>query len=376
MLPLAASSTGTSPFPPAQPEEVGMSSAKLREAMAQIGSWVEEKRIVGGMLVVIRHGKLVWQEAVGSNDTTRGTALHVDDILLMRSMTKPLTGVAILMLVEEGKLALDDRASRYLSSWDTDALREITIRQLLTHTSGISGGVGGRRHADLAAAVDAIAQRGPAREPGSRFRYSDSNSAALARIIEVVAGVPGVQFLQERILDPLGMRDSYLVEVPESDPRHGRTASGYRKERDSGDWRLYRRGGRPDSSYWTGSGGLYATGLDYARFLAMMQNGGEWEGHRLLTPESVALAVAAHVPAVHASAEISAFNRHYGLHWFAWIDEPDGGPFRGGSFGHGGAEGTFAWADPEAGLIALYLTQSNGTDTRSLIAPLVYAALQ
>jgi CubicO group peptidase (beta-lactamase class C family) len=364
-------------FPPATPGEVGLSSAKLREAMDTIGGWVEQRRIQGGILIVIREGRLAWHEAVGWNDRERGVPLQKDDILLMRSMTKPLTGAGILMLMEEGRLSLDDSASKYLPGWDGAVTREITIRQLLTHTSGISGGLPSG-HATQLDAVAAKGRSGPLFPPGSRYRYADANSSALAAIITVVSGTLADDFLRERILEPLGMKDSYLVHVDHEDPRRARTAAGYRGSSETGEWNRYRdRTSGPLTAWFGGSGGLFATGLDYARFLRAFMLGGELHGARLLRAETVALALEPHTRGVYTGSDLMAMTRLYGLHWYAWTDRygVNPWPFPPRSFGHGGAEGTFAWADPVNDLIVLYLTQSNGNDTRQAVPRMIYEAI-
>jgi CubicO group peptidase (beta-lactamase class C family) len=364
-------------FPVAAPEDVGMSSAGLREAMDSIAHWVEQKRIMGGILIVVRHGRLVFHEAAGWNDAESGVRLDRDDILLMRSMTKPLTGTGVLLLMEEGRLALEDRASAYLSAWNTDALRDITIRQLLTHTSGVSGELPSG-HATLRDAVAAKARAGTTFPPGTRYRYADANSAALGAIIEVVSGMPAERFLTQRILEPLGMRDSYLWDVPADDPRRARTAAGYRGSAETREWRRYRGGSDvPITRFFGASGGLYATGLDYLRFLWMMLHDGEFQGTRLLHPETVRLALEPHSRAVYTSSDLMSMTRLYGLHWYVWTDRfgVNPWPMSPGSFGHGGAEGTFAWVDPARGLVCLYLTQTNGTDTRPTVPRLVYGAI-
>lgn len=364
-------------FPIATPEETGMSSTKLREAMNQIEGWAQEGRIVGGILIVIRDGKLVFEEATGLNDIERNTPLRTDDILLMRSMTKPMTGIGVLMLKEEGLLSLDDRASQYLPRWDGPGIRDITIRQLLTHTSGITGGLSsweGR----LTDAVADKAEEGVEFPPGSRYRYADANSAALAAIIGAVSGVPEDDFIRDRILEPLGMADSYLVAVPTDDPRARRTAAGYRGNSETGEWRQYRDAMTGAlTPFWGGSGGLYATGLDYARFLGMMMNGGELNGHRFLQPETVELATSPQTQSVYTNSDRMAMTRLYGLHWYAWTDQDrvDPWPVSPGAFGHGGAEGTIAIADPTERLIILYLTQSNGNDTRRHVPRMIYRAI-
>lgn len=365
-------------FPTAAPEEVGMSSARLREAMATIEGWVEERRILGAILIVVRHGRLVFHEATGWNDRERGVPMGRDDILLMRSMTKPMTGTGVLVLVEEGKLSLEDPASRYLPGWDGEGSREITIFQLLTHTSGMDGEVA-TGHPSLLEAVAERGRGGPRFPPGTRYRYADVNSAALAAIIQVVSGMPGDRFLQERILEPLGMRDSFLYDAPEGDPRHARVASGYRGNSQTGEWNRYREGtGARRLGWWGGSGGLYGTGLDYARFLEAFHRGGSLHGHQLLSPGTVKQGLEPQSTYVYNGSDLMAMTRLYGLHWYTWTDlrGVNPWPMSPGSFGHGGAEGTFAWVDPTRGLLVLYLTQSNGNDTRPHVPRMIYGAIE
>jgi CubicO group peptidase (beta-lactamase class C family) len=374
-----AAEANPSVFPAASPEDVGMSSEKLAEAMKTIEQWVEQKRIVGAILLVVRRDRLVWHEAVGLNDVERGIPMRKDDILLMRSMTKPLTGTGVLMLREEGRLRLRDdegRVGRYLPAWENDTSREITLFQLLTHTGGIRGGL--PRGPTLRAGADAVGERGPVYPPGTRYRYADANSAVLAAVIEEVAGTPADRFLHERILEPLEMRDSFFNHIPEGDPRHARVAVGYRGSSRTGRWRKY-RDNTPSWSrgYFGGSGGLYATALDYARFLSMMMKGGEFQGRRILKPETVELALEPHSHYVYNKSDRLAMTRLYGLHWYSWTDRHDihPWPMSPGSFGHGGAEGTFAWADPQQELICLYLTQSNGNNTRPHVPRMIYDAI-
>jgi CubicO group peptidase (beta-lactamase class C family) len=373
----AGAQANASIFPPASPEEVGMSSAALGAAMDSITRWVDERRIVGGILLVVRDGRLVFHEATGWNDIENGVRMQRDDILLMRSMTKPLTGTGIMMLVEDGRIGLDDEVHRWLRGFEHGPARAITVRQLLTHTSGMSGGLA-TGHATLLDAVAARGEQGPLFEPGTRYRYADVNSAALAAIIEVAAGMPSDRFLVERILEPLGMADSFFNDIPADDARYARVAAGYRGSSATGEWNRYReRTGASSLGFFGGSGGLYATGLDYMRFLEAMARGGELNGRRIVKPETVALMHEPHSHYVYTQSDRMAMSRLYGLHWYAWTDQHGVNPYpmSPGSFGHGGAEGTFAWYDPAERLMVLYLTQSNGNDTRPTVPRLVYSAI-
>jgi CubicO group peptidase (beta-lactamase class C family) len=190
--------------------------------------------------------------------------------------------------------------------------------------------------------------------------------------------MPSGDFITSRILEPLGMRDSFLNDVADDDPRYARVASGYRGSSETGEWRKYReRTGAQRLGFFGGSGGLYATGLDYMRFLEAMARGGELDGARLLAPETVQLALEPQTRDVYTASDLMAMTRLYGLHWYSWTDRFGVNPYpmSRGSFGHGGAEGTFAWYDPAQRLMVLYLTQSNGNDTRPTVPRLIYSAI-
>jgi CubicO group peptidase (beta-lactamase class C family) len=366
------------PFPNAAPEAVGMSAERLRAAVDTVGRWVDEGRIVGAEMLVIRHGRVVLHEAVGWDDRERGIPLQTDRILRMRSMTKPLAGTAVLMLMEEGRLALEDRVATYLPAWDNPRAREITIFQLLTHTSGLQGGILAREgYPTMRAAIDAVGSRGPVNPPGTAYHYTDAGSSALGAIVEAITAEAPEAFIQRRILTPLGMRDSYLHDVPAGDPRLTRTVATYQGAGEG--WEKYWDPSMPRSMpyFGGGAGGLYATALDYARLLSMMLNGGELHGVRLLRPATVSLALQPHSAYVHSDREKRETTRFYGLQWYVETDRfaPHPGPMSSRAFGHGGSDGTYAWADPEHGLVALFLTQSRGTDRRPHFVPLVYAAL-
>lgn len=381
-MPLAAQSV-ESPFTRAAPEEVGVSAAKLTETMDSIRAWVARERIVGAVVLVIRHGKLVWHEAAGWSDRERREPMRTDHIVSMRSMTKPLIGTAVLMLVEEGKLRLEDRVSRYLPSFDNERSRDITIFQLLTHTSGITGEIYNDQttppripYASLREAVDAVGEKGPEFPPGTRYSYSDPGTSTLGALIAEVSGMRAEEFLQRRILDPLGMRDSYFL-LPSDHPARPRFASTYRRQ--LGGWVRYWDNTQPlIVPFFRASGGLWSTSLDYARFMSMWLGKGTSNGRRLLKPESVALAVEPHSAYVYSPDSLARRDRFYGLHWSVISDRyrPVAAPFSAGTFEHGGSDGTLAWADPARDLVLIYLTQSRGQDTRSAFLRLVYAAME
>lgn len=356
-----------------------MSSERLDSAVRTVRRWVEDDEIVGAEMLVIRRGHVVLHQAVGWADRERRMPLTTGQILRMRSMTKPLTGTAILMLVEEGRVRLEDRVARYLPAWDNERSREITVFQLLTHTSGLEGGIPAREGAaTLAAAIDAVGRRGPATPPGTAYHYTDAGSSTLGAIIQAVTGIAPEDFIRTRILEPLGMRDSYLHDVPPGDPRLSRTVATYRRAPDGG-WEKYWDHTMPRSMpyFGGGAGGLYASALDYARFVSAVLHGGSLGAVRLLEPGTVAMALQPHSAYVFSDEERRGMNRFYGLHWYVESDRyaSHPGPISPRAFGHGGSDGTYAWADPEYDLVVLFLTQSRGTDRRPNFVPLIYDAI-
>lgn len=375
----AAQEPAPTPFATAAPEAVGMSSSALSAAMDSIRGWVDQERILGAVLLVIRDDRVVFHEAAGWADRETRVPMRTDHIVQLRSMTKPLIGTAVLMLVEEGRLRLDDPVSQYLPSFDNERSREITIYQLLTHTSGLKGeiyrDVGGTPFRSLREAVDFVGEKGPEFEPGTDYFYSDTGSSTLGALIAEVSGVPAEEFIQRRILDPLGMGES-IPQLSMSDARRARIASAYRRE--NGEWVRYWENSRPQIvPFFRASGGLYASALDYARFMRMMLHGGMGPDGRLLRQESVALATRPHSAYVYGADRLAQLSQFYGFHWSVFTDAhaPLTEPTSPGTFGHGGSDGTYAWADPDQRLIVVYLTQSRGNDTRPELMPLIYNAI-
>jgi CubicO group peptidase (beta-lactamase class C family) len=367
-------------FPTASPESAGLSSAKLREAMDSVRNWTEHGRIMGGILLVIRNGSIVLHEAAGWSDRERGLPMQTDQVVSMRSMTKPLVGSAVLMLSEDGRLHLGDRVSRYLPSFDNDRSREITIFQLLTHTSGITGEIyndqdgTGTPFRSLREAVDSVGARGPSLPPGTQYSYSDPGTSTLGALIARVSGIPAEDFIRRRLLEPLGMVDSRLV-LPLNDPIRPRVASTYRRE--DGTWVRYWDNTRPlVVPFFRASGGLWSTALDYARFMTMMLDRGRYGSRQILDTTSVDLALQPHAAYVYTADQQKERDRFYGLHWIVYTNRyrPVEPPFSTGIFEHSGSDGTLAWADPSRGLILIYLTQSRGQDTRNDLLRLIYAA--
>lgn len=346
-------------FPIAAPEDVGLVAADLRRLLDTVTEWVDEEKPVGAVLHIIRCGKTVLHEARGFRDRERHRALRTDSIFRIRSMTKPVIGTAVLMLTDAGRLSLSDRVATYLPSFDNERSGDITVEQLLTHTSGLDNhddvdiGLSRPSHefASLRALVDEIGALGPSLRPGT-FRYSSSNTATLGALVAEVTGAPVERFLIERIFGPLGMADTFVEFTPGCD-WSDRACSTYQWSRDDLRFERYWHPGEPQRfRYFRASGGVYTTTSDYARFLSMWRNKGAFGDRRLLREATVEAALRQH-PA-----------GSYGHHWRVPATEYVGGMPR--VFLHEGADSTLAMALPALDTIVLYFTQSRGPGIRPM----------
>jgi CubicO group peptidase (beta-lactamase class C family) len=304
-----------------------------------------------------------------------------DTLFRMASSTKPVTGVAVMMLVEEGKVRLADPVSKFIPELKdlkvaverdgkvdlVPADRPVTIRDLLTHTSGLgSGGPGTRKvppealrpggEDTLADYVRRLAKVPLDFQPGSRWSYSGlAGIDTLARVVEVASGRPYDAFLRERVFEPLGMKDTFFLQ--RTDGRNDRLATIYRgtaKGLEKVPSFL-----RFPKGYFSGAGGLASTAGDYFRFAQMLANGGELNGKRLLSPRAVALMSSNHVGEMFGGQLGRPKGMGFGLTVEVVADPVRAGTFRSeGSYGWDGAFGTHFWVDPKARLVAVFLVQS------------------
>ena len=310
----------------AKPEEVGLSSERLTRIHAAIQRHIDAGDISGAVTLVGRKGHLAHLEAQGVMDLASKKPMSTDTIFHLASMTKPIAGVAILMLMEEGKLRLTDPVSKYIPElksltvavpmeqgagpaagrgaepkfYTVPAAREITIRDLLTHTSGlVSGGISAteaakmpRKPTDtLADYIPRLAAVPLAFQPGSRWTYSPgAGFDTLGRVVEVISGQTFDAFLRQRIFEPLGMKDTFFYPPDDRLPRvatiYQRTSEGLQKAPDQ---RV------TPNKYFSGGGGLMSTAEDYLQFGQMLVNGGQLNGKRLLSPTTVELMSSIHV---------------------------------------------------------------------------------
>jgi len=369
--------------PIVEPGKAGMDAERLARIGARMKAYTDRGDLAGVVTLVSRHGVTASLEASGWADVENKKPMRIDSIFQMMSMTKPVCGTAIMMLMEEGKLALTDPVERHLpefrgqmmiASRDGDRVtlkkpaRPITIRDLMTHTSGmIANPPAGlaelytKMHLTLAEAVQVYSQQPLNLEPGTVWQYSNPGIAILGRIVEVTSGMPFEKFLEARIFQPLGMKDSFLF--PPADKIDRIVVVHQAKDGKlvnapgtilGGDSRHHRKGAK----YTAPEFALYSTATDMAAFYNMMRAGGVHEGKRLLSPVSVKVATTMH------TADIKAGHlpgTGFGLTWEV-TREPMGtlALMSIGSFGHGGAFGTHGWIDPAKDLVGVFLMQHTG----------------
>ncbi len=354
-------------FPAATPESQGVSTTAVRRLAAEVEEYVKDGTIVGGELLIIKNRKTILHEVYGERDRDDKRAMERGTIFNIRSMTKPLTGVAVQMLVDEGKLRLDDPVAKHLLGFNNDKSKAITVEHLLQHRSGLPLTILTFRldaYPDLQAQAKAIGEKGPQSKPGEKFWYSDAGSDAAAAIVERIGGTTIDRFVAERILQPLEMTDSFYLSKAE-DPRKKRVASLYFGSPGKW-WRIWKPDGAPLYPFAWGSQTLYSTTTDYARFLALWMDGGTANGNRLLSKEAVGriLTPSSQMKSLGSDEPYPCgffdLKTHYGQMSMLYApgESPTQKEVRG--FGHSGSDGTGAWAFPEENLIVCYFTQSRG----------------
>ena len=370
------------------------SAERLRHLDATVRADVDAGRIPGVVMLVAQNGKVVLQTAYGKKDAAAGTPMTADSIFRIYSMTKPIVSVAALMLVEEGKMQLADPVSKFIPELKdlkvgvekggslelVASSRPITIHDLFRHTSGLTYGVFGKSlvkelytkngvdswdhtNADL---VKKLATVPLMFQPGSTWEYSRSTDV-LGHVIERISGQDLDRFLEERILKPLGMRDTAFYVDP---AKHGRIAEPFAKEP------LINVRTKP--KYLSGGGGMVSTAADYLRFAQMLLNGGELDGVRILSRKTVDYMTSDHLGGVRGPAYLPGPGYGFGLGVKVRTSAGEAdSPGSIGDYDWGGLGGTYFWVDPKERLIGIWMMQAPGPRVyyRRLMRAMVYGAM-
>jgi CubicO group peptidase (beta-lactamase class C family) len=406
---LAAGLVQAQGLPTARPEQVGLSSERLGQLTAILKADVEKGVIPGAILLVARQGKVAWFETAGVRDPASRAPMTRDAIFRIYSMTKPITSLATMMLVEDGKVALADPVAKYIPQLAglkvgvekpdaagqpalelQPARREMTVHDLLRHTSGLTYGffgpglvkkmyVDGKVWNDYpsnAELVDRLAKLPLLYQPGTTWDYSHSTDV-LGRLIEVVSGQTLSQFFTARIFTPLAMKDTAFYVTDKA--KHERIVEPFPNDRTIGtDAEL--NDPRVVQKWESGGGGLVSTTTDYARFLQMLRNGGSLDGKRLVSPKTIAYMTADHLGSAVTPGPLYLPGPGFGFGLgFAVRKDAGVSPLPGtvGEYNWGGAAGTFFWVDPKEDLFVIYMMQSpkQRVPYRALLKDMVYGAV-
>ena len=394
------------------PEQEGMSSKKFIKLDTEMKNWVDKGWMNGASALVLRNGKIVYHKAVGYNDLETKSALKKDDIFRIASQTKAITSVAIMMLYEDGKLLLDEPVSMYIPSFKKQnvldkfnaadstyttvpAVKEITIRELLTHTSGIGyASIGspeanaiyaknkitaglGEGNNSLLEMMTRLGKLPLMHQPGARFTYG-LNVDVLGCLVEVISGMSLEQFFNTRIFEPLGMKDTYF-NLPAD--KANRLVNIYAEDKSGAlvkpqasslsavgvNYPLQKH------SFFAGGAGLSSTVLDYGIFLQMLLNNGKYNGQQLLSRNAVRIMTSNQIGDVPFGLD------KFGLGFLIVTEKGAGKTMaQAGTYSWGGAFATSYWVDPKEKMVYLFYRQLIGTtheDLKEKFRSLVYQAI-
>jgi len=403
---------------PVKPEEVGLSSSRLLRIGEHFQRYIDAGQLAGALTLIARRGQVAYFEPLGHLEIERQRPVERDSVFRIYSMTKPITSVGLMMLYEQGRFQLDDPVYRFIPSWSDLRVfvggnhpvfktavpeRPMAIRDLLSHTSGLTYGFMERTNVDAAYRKLAVADRTQPGytlsdmihtlaqlplefSPGTRWNYSVSTDV-LGYLIEVISGQKLDEYLREHVLEPLGMRDTSFVlseaQVPRFAANYERQADGSLNLIDDPAKSQYR-----ESRFLSGGGGLISTAPDYFRFTSMMRNRGELDGVRLLGRKTVELMTTNHLPGGQDLTNLAVGGMFtetayagvgFGL-GFSVMQSPARAQILGspGEFAWGGAASTAFWVDPVEDLIVIFMTQlmpSSSYPLRRELRVLTYAAL-
>ena len=396
------------PLAQANPEEVGMSSARLERLTVALQAAIDSGELPGTVIMIARDGKLVYSQSLGWQNRDERIAMAADSIFRVYSMTKPIVSVAAMTLVEQGKLSLDEPVSKYIPAFadtrvgveTTDATgatalelvapdRPVSIQDLLRHTSGLTYQMTGKptavkkryiqanifsQHWTLETFANAIAKMPLQYQPGTTWEYGHSTDV-LARVVEVASGMPLDRYVKQAVLDPLQMNDTAFQVATE---KQGRIAEPIPDKYTGKTPALIDVRNRV--SFFAGGHGLTSTAGDYLRFSQMLLNGGELDGKRVLSPMTVRFMASNHLNETISKGSYYIPGPGYGFglgfatrleygqsHW----------PGSVGEFYWAGYAGTYFWIDPEENLVVSYMSQEpvRRQHYRVLLRDLVYQSI-
>ncbi len=392
----------------AAPEAVGMDSGRLSRLTEAMQGLVDEGRLAGVVTAVARHGKIAHFEAAGYRDVEAGAPMTSDSLFRIYSMTKPITGVALMMLYEEGRFRLSDPVERYIPELSDlqvaagvdengelitePADHPMTVRELMAHTGGLTYGIFSASEVDnmyveadlldngislkeMVTRLGAIPLR---QQPGAMWHYSVAVDVQ-GYLVEVLSGRPFDDFLDERLFGPLGMDDTDFYVPPEKVDRFAQIYTydgqgGLRAAEMFDGLNSY----TVDPVFKSGGGGLVSSTMDYLRFTQMLLNGGELDGVRILSPLTVELMRRNQLPRGLPDNILGAPGTVFGLDFAVVTDPVEAETFSAGEYYWGGAAGTWFWIDPAEELIVVGMIQQWGQglpNVRALSRQLVYQAI-
>ena len=377
----------------ASPASAGMSAERLARIDDLVKEYVDKKWIAGATVLVARNGKIVYYKGLGYDDVDKKTMMKKDAICRIASQTKAITSVAIMMLYEEGKILLNEPLSKYIPEFknpkvldkfnaaDTTyttvpAKREITIRDLLTHTSGIAyaqigtkesnaiyykAGVVGGIGVDKILLADKMKILGGLplmHQPGEKWTYG-LNTDLLGYLVEVVSGMSLNEFFRKKIFEPLGMKDTYFYLPKEKRNRLATLYSEDSTKHIQKDGETYQLNGimyvnypNMDGTYYSGGGGLSSTAYDYSIFMQMLLNGGEYNGKRILGRATIRMMTANQI------GDLDFGDDKFGLGFGIYTDKSAAkNPASAGTFYWGGMFSSSYWIDPKEKIIAQFFLQ-------------------
>ncbi len=344
---------------------------RFADVPRRMQEFVDRGDVAGVVTLIATKDRVIHLAAAGRTDITKDRRMRTDDIFWIASMSKPITSVCVAILADEGKLGFDDPLAKHLPEFagvmvtengqSVKPNRPVTLRDVMSHTSGLGEMTQRDPHLTLAETAKALAERPLRFQPGSRWAYSTAGIDILGRVVEVVGGMPFDQFLRRRVLDPLGMKDTSFWISPENEVR---LAHSYRwsaqapKLTETPITYLYKTAVTDRQRPPLGGAGLFSTAEDVARFYRMMLNKGSLDGHRILKPETVA---------EMTRKQTGSLNARPGMPWglgFCVVEDPAkmaaNAILSPDSFGHGGAFSTESWADPVKNLIWIIMFQRDG----------------